>query len=253
MDKKIWIFIGLVIVVLVGVIFLNKGKAEPNTISAEQIELFDAGHIIDAESLPAGFDNSGATPSTTADNVYDNWSGNRNAKVTLIELGDFACSHCAQYNPILEVAREKYQDDIAFIFRYYVLGNQGANGPAAAVAVEAAARQDKFWEMHNAVFENQDAWFYSSASDRKGIFQIYAEQVGLDVDKWSKDYDAYQTNGINTKINFQKALSSANFDIQGTPTLIINGHQLDSNNEEEVWTTQEKLNALIEKYIAESE
>jgi protein-disulfide isomerase len=254
MDKKIIIFVMAVLVVLGGVIIFSKSQPNANVISAEQIALFDATKVIDEQSLPEGFNNDGQTPATTASNTYDNWSGARDAKVTLMEYGDFACSHCAQYNPILEAAREKYADRIAFIFRHYLLGGAYVNSAAAATSAEAAARQGQFWAMHNILFETQNDWFYADVNTRKGIFQGYAEQIGLDIDQWSRDYDNYQTNGIKTKIDFQVSMGQKNFDIAGTPTIIINGHKLDAEaNPDDKWTTQEALEGIIERYLKETE
>jgi protein-disulfide isomerase len=254
MDKKVWIFVAIVVGVLAAVIIFSKGQPNANVISAEQIALFDAGKVIDEQSLPEGFNNDGQTPATTASNTFDNWSGNRDAKVVLMEYGDFACSHCAQYNPLLEAAREKYADKIAFIFRHYLLGGAYVNSAAAATSAEAAARQGKFWEMHNILFETQNDWFSAGVNTRKDIFKIYAEQIGLDVDKWSQDYDNYQTNGIKTKIDFQMSLGQKNFDIAGTPTIIINGYKLNpETNPDDKWTTQEDLESVIERYLKEVE
>jgi protein-disulfide isomerase len=136
-----------------------------------------------------------------------------------------------------------------FIFRYFYLGNQGQNGLAAATAVEAAARQGKFWEMKDLLYDKQSDWFYASTSDRKGILRGYAQQLGLNIDQWSQDYDNYQTNGIKTKIDFGHALGD-HIGVNGTPTLVINGYKLDAeNNPADNWTTQDQLNALIEKAI----
>jgi protein-disulfide isomerase len=252
MDKKIWIIIIIVVLSLGGLVWWSSTKPNPNVISTAQAELFDLNQLITAETLPSEFNNDGQTPATTADNIYDRYYGNKDAKVVFVEYGDLACSHCAQYDPIIEKARETYKDKVVFIFRYFYLGNQGANGLAAATAVEAAARQGKFWEMKALVYEKQLDWFYSSANDRKGILKTYAEQLDLDLDQWSKDYDNYQTNGIKTRIDFGHALGER-VKLAGTPTIVINGHKLDSeNNPEDKWNTQELLNALIEKAIKES-
>lgn len=230
----------------------SRNQDSPYVISAAQVDLFDETRLINVSSLPKEFNNSGETPATTAENVFDHYSGNSDAKVTVIEYGDFSCSHCTQYNPILEVAREKYQDDVVFIYRYFLLGSAYVNSTAATAAAEAAARQDKFWEMHNILYENQSAWSNVGADVRKSVFQGYAEEVGVDVERWSEDYDSYQTNGIKTKIDFDVALARK-IGIAGTPTLMINGYKLDPQaNPDDAWTTQDKLNAIIEKYITKS-
>jgi protein-disulfide isomerase len=252
MDKKIWIIIAVVVVAFGGLVWWSSSRANPNVVSSAQVDLFDPAKLITPETLPEGFTNDGQTPATDANNVYDRYYGNKDAKVVFIEYGDLSCSHCAQYDPIIEKARENYSEKVVFVFRYFYLGNQGANGLAAATAVEAAAHQDKFWEMKKLVYEKQLDWFYASANDRKGILQAYAELLSLNIDQWSKDYDEYQTNGIKTRIDFGHALGER-IAIAGTPTIVINGYKLDPDkNEADKWSTQESLNGLIEKAIKEA-
>lgn len=252
MDKKIWIFIGSVVIILAGVLVFSRKQEDPYATPAEQIGLFDATQFISEDSLPEGFDNSGETPATSAENFIDHYGGNPKAKVVLIEYGDFSCSHCAQYSAIMKVARKKYQNDAVFVYRYFLLGGAYVNSTAAATAVEAAARQDKFWEMHDLVYETQSAWSSVGADVRKSVFQEYAKEVGVDIEQWSEDYDNYKTNGIKTRIDFNISLARQ-INLTGTPTLMINGYKLDpSNKAEDVWSTQDKLNTIIEKYIAQT-
>jgi len=252
MDKKIWIVIALVVVAFGGLVWWGSTRVNPNVISSAQVDLFDPAKLITDNTLPEGFINDGKTPATSTSNVTDHYYGNKDAKVVFIEYGDLACSHCAMYDPIIEKARETYNDKVVFVFRYFYLGNQGTNGLAAATAVEAAARQNKFWEMKKLVYEKQADWFYASASDRKGILQTYAEQLGLNIDQWSNDYDNYQSNGIKTRIDFGHALGDR-IKVSGTPTLMINGHKLDSdNNPADKWNSQDLLNALIDQAIKDA-
>jgi protein-disulfide isomerase len=252
MDKKIVIFVVAVVVILGGVILFSKTQPSSLVVSKDQVALFDQGKLITPETLPAGFNNDGKSPATDANNIYDRYYGNPNAQVIFVEYGDLACSHCAQYDPIIELAREKYKDQVAFVFRYFYLGTQGNNGLAAATAVEAAARQDKFWEMKKLVYEKQGDWFYAGANERKGLLQAYAELLGLDVGRWSKDYDEYQTNGIKTRIDFGHSLGET-IDIAGTPTVVINGHKLDAEKDKsDTWTTEDDLNRVIERYLKSS-
>jgi protein-disulfide isomerase len=252
MDKKRWIIIGILLVAFGGVVWWGSSQVNPNIIPSAQVDLFDPAKLITEETLPEGFVNDGATPATDANNIYDRYYGDADTKVVFIEYGDLACSHCAQYDPLIEKARETYSDKVAFVFRYFYLGNQGSNGLAAATAVEAAARQGKFWEMKKLVYEKQDEWFYASASDRKEVLKSYADTLGLDLDRWSQDYDDYRTNGIKTRIDFGHALGER-VKLTGTPTLVINGHRLDPDKDSsDQWASQEMLNAIIERYIKEA-
>lgn len=252
MDKKIWIIIAVVLVVFGGLVWWSSSRPNQNVVPTAQVDLFDPAKLITEDTLPVDFVNDGSTPATDANNIYDHYYGNKDAKVVFIEYGDLACSHCAQYDPLIENARKTYDNKVVFVFRYFYLGNQGNNGLAAATAVEAAARQGKFWEMKKIVFEKQLDWFYAGPNERKDILRVYAELLGVDINKWSKDYDEYRTNGIKTRIDFGHALGERT-SLTGTPTLVINGYKLDGEkNEADRWNTQELLNAIIEKYIQEA-
>ncbi len=89
-------------------------------------------------------------------NEKDHFRGNRNAPVQLLEYGDFQCPHCGAAHVVLKEIEQKYLSRIVFIFRHFPLSEIHPFARIAAIASEAAARQGKFWEMHDLVFENQD-------------------------------------------------------------------------------------------------
>jgi predicted DsbA family dithiol-disulfide isomerase len=246
--------VGLVIAGLVviggfiGLVVYQKSLPEPYKLDPKLAEQFDENKLIDKKSLPKDFASTGIDP----ENIYDHYEGNKNSKVTIIEYGDLACSHCAQYAPMIKKVIAKYEKQVLFIYRYFYLGTQGQNGLAAAVAVEAAGRQGKFWEMKEVVYAQQNAWFYVSADSRKGYFEEYAKGLGLDMEQWNDDYDHYQTNGVKLHIDFDHALGDK-VDLSGTPTIVINGHKLDADkNPNDKWTTEEDFTRVIERYLADT-
>jgi protein-disulfide isomerase len=87
------------------------------------------------------------------------------APVPVIEYSDFQCPFCAEYAPWLATLREEYGDQVQFVFRFFPLDNH-ANGMISAQAAYAAYEQDKFWEMHDLLFERQDEWAESSDPGR---------------------------------------------------------------------------------------
>lgn len=158
------------------------------------------------------------TEGAWTDNVY----GNKNAKVTLYEYGDFQCSGCGSAYPVVSQVKEKYKDQIAFVFRHFPLTNSHPNALAAATVAEAAGEQGKFWEMHDLLFENQNAWKNSSAQNRTQIFEGYAGQLGLNMDKFRNDL---QNESVNEKISFDRAIGKK-LNVNSTPTFFLNGKQL---------------------------
>lgn len=156
--------------------------------------------------------------------VSDHIEGKGGKKVTLVEYGDYQCPACGAYHPILKTLFDKYQSDIYFQFRNNPLETLHQNARAGARAAEAASIQGKFWEMHDALYENQKAW--ESASDPLVYYTEYAKQVGVaDLTKFATDYRSATVNNIiNADLEAGKQYS-----ITGTPTFILDGKKLENN------------------------
>jgi len=87
----------------------------------------------------------------------DHITGNQSAKVVLVEYGDYQCPACGLYHPITKSLIEKYGEQIAFVYRHFPIRSAHKHAQIAGQAAEAAGKQDKFWEMHDKLFETQDA------------------------------------------------------------------------------------------------
>jgi protein-disulfide isomerase len=160
-------------------------------------------------------------------NIADHVFGNKDAKVTLIEYGDFQCPGCGAAHPIVQPLSEKYKDKLAFVFRNFPLTNIHPNARFAAAAVETAGLMGKYWEMHNLVYDNQNDWSDASDSDRTGFFASYASQIGLNKNTFLDMLDSASSR-INQKISFDQALGRK-INVEGTPTFILDGRQLSSS------------------------
>ena len=86
----------------------------------------------------------------------DHIQGSNDAPVTLIEYGDYQCPYCGEAFPIVKHLQKEMGGDLRFIFRNFPLTEIHRHALAAACAAEAAALQDRFWEMHDMLYENQD-------------------------------------------------------------------------------------------------
>ena len=86
----------------------------------------------------------------------DHIRGPEKAPVTVVEYGDFECPYCGQAEPIV---RELLADfgDVRYVFRHLPLGDVHPHAQLAAEGAEAAAKQGKFWEMHDVLMEHQGA------------------------------------------------------------------------------------------------
>lgn len=147
--------------------------------------------------------------------------GENSKKVTLVEYGDYQCPYCGQYQPIVKQVIDKYQADIAFQFRNFPLA-QHQNARAAARAAEAAAKQNKFWEMHDLLFEQQKSWETSQAP--MATFESYANQLSLDMTKFKQDYQSSEVNDIiNADYN-----EGVRLKVDSTPAFFLQGKKLDT-------------------------
>lgn len=175
-------------------------------------------------------------------------TGQNQKKVTLIEYGDYQCPICgAYYQPTKEITI-KYANDIKFQFRNLPLVSLHPNAFAAARAAEAAGMQGKYFEMHDKLYEGQQAW--STSTSPLQIFQGYAKDLGLDVTKFKTDYASGKINdAINADLDAFKKTKQE----MATPTFFINGRYVKNSDLSDPTTgapSVEKMSKLIDAEIA---
>src|SRR5260221_256570 len=106
--------------------------------------------------------------------------GPANAKVTMIEFGDFQCPACGATEPIVQQLRTQHKNDVLFVFRHFPLTEIHKNAQQAAQTAEAAARLGKFWEMHDMLYATQNDWSDLDANGVKAKFAEYADKLQID-------------------------------------------------------------------------
>jgi protein-disulfide isomerase len=141
--------------------------------------------------------------------------GPASAPVTIVEFADFECPHCRHAAPMLEKLVEQYPGKVRLLFKCYPL-NAHPHGEQAARAVVAAGMQGKFWEMHHAVFEHQEAL-------EPRDLEKYAKDIGLDVAKWKADFES---EAVADRVARDRKQGDA-LGITGTPTMFINAREFD--------------------------
>ncbi len=162
-----------------------------------------------------GSKNSGSTGTLT-----QHVEGEGQDKVTLVEYGDYECPFCGQAYPVIKQVQQDLNQQITFQFRNFPLTSIHQNAFAGARAAEAAALQNKFWQMHDALYENQSQW--STSSDPTPFFNQYASQLGLNVTQFKTDYSSDKVNNlINADMSEGNKLG-----ITGTPTFFLDGKQV---------------------------
>src|SRR6266404_5482851 len=88
-------------------------------------------------------------------NSNDHIQGIKTAPLELVEYGDYQCPHCGHAYPIIKNIQRSLGADLKFVFRNFPLSESHPDAFHAAVAAEAAELQQKFWDMHDIIFENQ--------------------------------------------------------------------------------------------------
>jgi len=142
----------------------------------------------------------------------DHSQGPADAPVTLIQYADFECLHCARAQPILRQLRDEIPDAFRLVFRHFPLVADHPRSAIASRAAVAAARQGHFWEMHDRLFEYQ-------AHLSPEAFELHAEDIGLDVERFLRDMsDAASTERIQRDMASGRASG-----VRGTPTFFLNG------------------------------
>lgn len=149
-------------------------------------------------------------PTTAADPVR----GNPSAPVTIVEFSDYQCPFCARVNPTLAKVRETYGDRVKIIFKDYPLPNH-PQAPKAAEAARCAGEQQKYWEMHDAMFANQRAL-------EVPMLKQTARTIGLD----GSAFDQCLDSGKHTAAVESGSALGNRMGVNSTPTLYINGRPL---------------------------
>jgi protein-disulfide isomerase len=142
------------------------------------------------------------------------WSGGKDATVTVIEFSDFQCPYCRAAENSIKQVRAKYGDRVKFVYEDFPLGFH-EHAMDAARAARCAGEQDKFWQYHDALFEDQSKL---AVADLKGK----AAKLGLDSPKFAACFDKQEPDAL---IKADHAQGQA-LGITGTPIFYINGRQL---------------------------
>jgi len=136
--------------------------------------------------------------------------------VTVEEFGDFQCPPCSLMAETLKKIEAEYGERLKMIFHHFPLPIH-AHAREAAIAVEAADKQGRFWEMHDLIYKEQAAW--SKAPDVPSLFNSYAGTIGLDVERFKKDV---LDPALAARVDADHELGASR-GVTSTPTLFVNG------------------------------
>ncbi|NCS97701.1 MAG: thioredoxin domain-containing protein [Candidatus Pacebacteria bacterium] len=158
------------------------------------------------------------------------------AAITVVEFSDFQCPACSAAQPLVNELLAQYGDSVRFIYRHYPLISIHKNAQAASIFAQAATEQDKFWEVHDMLFQTQPEWStITNDDDLQAKFMTYAEALQLDtalLEEKMKDTSVLEA--------IQRDVTDGNTaKIAGTPTFYVNG----------VLTPAPQLLSTVEKLV----
>ncbi len=142
----------------------------------------------------------------------DHIQGKDTSPLTLVEYGDYECPYCGQAYPIIKQVQKHFGSKLRFVFRNFPITQIHPHAQQAAEAAESAAVQIKFWEMHDYLYEHQQAL------DDKNL-EKYAGILGLDMVKYKNDFYKHVYAG-RVREDF---LSGVRSGVNGTPSFYLNG------------------------------
>ena len=147
----------------------------------------------------------------------DHIRGSIYAPITIVEYGDYECPYTGMAYPVVKEIMRRFDEKIYFVFRNFPL-RYTPHAQHAAEAAEAAATQDKFWQMHDYLFEHQ------KALDDYHLLE-YAQKVGLNIDKFKKEMSGH----IYAPLINKSLKSGIDSGVEGTPTFFINGQRYEDS------------------------
>jgi protein-disulfide isomerase len=146
----------------------------------------------------------------------DHVIGPADARVTLVEYGDFECPSCGEAYSVIKQVVKAFGSNLRLVFRHFPLRSSHPHAFAAAVAAEAAAEQGQFWAMHDRLFQHQ-----SALGDED--LQRHARKLGLDLERFRSSLAApAHADRVREDLS-----SGGRSGVNGTPTLFINGVRYD--------------------------
>ena len=157
------------------------------------------------------------------------------ASITLVEYGDYECPYTGMAYPIIkELFKQFGNDRINFVFRNFPLSDLHPHAQHAAEAAESASAQNRFWDMHDYLFEHQNALDDSHLVE-------YAKIMGLNIEKFKDDVSRH----IYAPLIKKSLKGGIDSGVEGTPTFFVNGVRYEDSFD--LKTFSETLKTYLEK------
>ena len=173
---------------------------------------------------------SGTRLSEPVDPEVDHILGRPDAPLTLVEYTDFECPSCQAAAPVLKRLRDDLGDDLCFVVRHFPIADAHLNSLEAAEALEVAAGEGKFWDLHDRIYKSR------RPPDRDGLRRI-AAKMDIDTELFERELGSH-VHADRVKRDFESGLLSG---VNGTPTFYVNGERYDGDAE------YDELRAALER------
>jgi len=148
--------------------------------------------------------------------LVDHARGAAAARLTIVEYGDFECPRCKQSAPVLKSLVERFAGRVRLVYRHFPLETMHPHALLAAEAAECAAGQDKFWAMHDLLFDNQ------THLEARHL-RMYAERLELDLTRYEAEFDDH----IYLQRIREQFAGGQRSRVRATPGLFLNGKVVD--------------------------
>lgn len=151
----------------------------------------------------------------------DHVRGPADVPITLVEYGDYECPQCGIAHVVLQHVFEEVGNHVRFVFRNYPVGEIHPHARIAAAAAEsvgARGGEDAFWNMHDLLYENQDALQADDLIE-------YARATGVDPIAVADDL----VSGTCRRRVQRDVDSAARSGVRGTPTFFVNGRRFEGD------------------------
>jgi len=148
----------------------------------------------------------------------DHRQGDPAAPCTLVEYGDYQCPSCGQAYPIVKRVQKHFGKRLSFVFRNFPLSQMHRYAESAAETAEFAAAHDKFWQMHDLLYENQDRLGNELWIELAQELHLASAQLteALETKEFQPRVKADFSGGVRSGVN-------------GTPTFFINSVRHDGS------------------------
>lgn len=141
--------------------------------------------------------------------------GSESASVTLVEYSDFGCTYCGKSRTIIDRIQNRYQGQVNVVYKFFPRGGESSPYFVHSLAATCAHQQDKFWEVHDFFFDNQEDLLNINVTD-------LADTLDLDKDKYQKCLNSDKAK----QALLQDLEEGASYGVSATPTFFVNGHRI---------------------------